>query len=273
MNIALSELVMAARTKSHPPVLAHSDNWDYTETEWARICSVIKKVRPDPLNDTERYALRITANDYLADSRNRSNKRHTLAAERRQWERASKHISKLLDVIKVAVGIHNGLRRKRDQQFFLVTQEIMAAVLGQQQPSPETIKIQEKQITVPFHVSRGSHIMTVDELRILLSQLKVQIDIFADVCRYGPGYLWSYTGRTEPRVPYMQQILWLWTYRFRGKLTLSVDPADIPVRVSGPLVDYVSAVAGPVMKERVPKPSALRDCRPSALIGQNGLIA
>jgi hypothetical protein len=33
---------------------AHVGDWDYTDAEWVAISAAIKKVRSDPLSDTER---------------------------------------------------------------------------------------------------------------------------------------------------------------------------------------------------------------------------
>lgn len=138
----------------------------------------------------------------------------------------------------------------------------MTAVLGQPQPSPKTTKIKVKGhwkvITIP-HVARDARIMAVDEVGVLLSQFRFQIWLFLRTLLLGPPECWTYSGRLEPRVVYMQQILWLWTDRFGGKLTYSVDSTRIPTRIHGRLVDYVSAVASPVMKDKAPKPSSLPD--------------
>ena len=101
--------------------------------------------------------------------------------------------------------------------------------------------------------------MTVSEINTFLSQMKITADSKVAHCRFGPGPFTTSTGRAEPRVTYVQQILWLWTHRFRGKLKFSVDLIYIPDRVYGPLVDYVAAVSGPVMKQAAPKASGLRD--------------
>jgi hypothetical protein len=237
-------------------------NWDYTDDDWVRISATIQRVRSDPLNDTERNALRIAANEYVVSSRNKSIKRQTWTAERKAWRNAYKMILESQRAIKRAAGITIARRRTADLLFFPVTEEIMAAVLGQLQPSPKTTKIKVKghwkEIAIP-HVSRDAHLMTADEVGVVLSQLKFQIWRFLTTWRVGPAEWWTYSGRLEPRVVYMQQILWLWTDRFGGRLTLSVDSTRIKTRIHGPLVDYVSAVTGPVMKDERPKPSGLRD--------------
>ena len=46
-----------------PP--ANKRDWDYTDAEWELISAAIKRVRSDPLSDTERDALRITAKSYI----------------------------------------------------------------------------------------------------------------------------------------------------------------------------------------------------------------
>jgi hypothetical protein len=235
---------------------------DYTEAEWSRIRSAIAKVRRDPLTDTECDALRITADDYLASL---SQKKNTCvpsrAAERKAWEAVSQLIVKLQRALDAATQAHCR-RNLGDARLLFVTEEILAAVLGRPQPPQKTVPIIYKGLwterTIQFHPT-GSHRMTSGEVNVLLSQIKFQIDSLITNCHSGPAYCFSYTGRLEPRVPYMQQILWLWTHRFGGNLTLSVDSTCIPARVYGSLVDYIAAVAGPILKAAAPKPSGLRD--------------
>jgi hypothetical protein len=84
----------------------------------------------------------------------------------------------LKDAIKRAASISNALQRTTDKDLFLVTEEIMAAVLGRPQPSPKTTKIKVKghwkEIPIPQPSSDG-HMMNADEVGVLLSQLKFQI--------------------------------------------------------------------------------------------------
>jgi hypothetical protein len=213
-------------------------SFDYSEDEWVRISAVVAKVRGDPLSAIERDALRITAEDYLAGIAEADNA-VPRSTERKAWEKVSLQIDGLQRAIDSASAASIANRSGsilEGGKWIVVTEDILTAVLGDSHPVRD----------VPA--------MTVCDVRVLLSQIKLQVDMNVSRLRFGPAYAWSYSGRLEPRVPYVQQILWLWTHRFGGKLTLSVD-----WRVHGLLVDYVAAVAGPVMKDAAPKPSSLRD--------------
>jgi hypothetical protein len=244
-------------------VVRDRPGFDYTADEWARICTAIARVRPDPLSDIERDALRITADDYLYGLSRKDTPVPSRAAVRKAWVAVSELIGNLRYAVEAAAQAERLLSNDEDERLIIVTEEILAAVHGRPQPPPITVPIlyegQRTEQTIQFHPISGSHTMTSSEVNILLSQIKFQIDRLITRLRLGPWYFWSYTGRLEPRIPYMQQILWLWTHRFGGKLTLSVDSTRPRARVYGPLVDYIAAVAGPIMKANAPKPSSLRD--------------
>jgi hypothetical protein len=168
-----------------PP--ANVGDWDYTNAQWMEISAAIKRVRPDPLGDTERDALRITAKDYFAGVREHSvKKRQTRAEKQKAWEQASKLISDLQDAIKRAAG--------KEEAYFSVSEEMLAAILGKPQPSAQIIKKQVKggwkELPIP-HFTNDSHTMSNDELAVLLSQLKYQIDDLAQ-SDLGPPFV----GRT-----------------------------------------------------------------------------
>lgn len=74
------------------PLVNIGGRWDYTDAEWEEICAAVKRVRPDPVSDTERKALRLTADDYIAGVRDYP-KRKTQANEQRAWKKASGLIS------------------------------------------------------------------------------------------------------------------------------------------------------------------------------------
>jgi hypothetical protein len=205
---------------------------DYTEDQWAQVCVAVARVRRDPLGDIERDALRFAADDYLFGlSQKESTRLPLLTTERKAWKAASRSIENLQRALDAGTRAQR-LGRNDEYRWCIVAKE----------SPPEII-----------------HVMTSTEVNILLARLKFQIDALSSGCRYRHWWWWSYTGRLEPRIPYMQQILWLWTHHFGGKLTLSVDSTRLRARVYGPLVDYIAAVAGPIMKGAVPKPSALRD--------------
>src|SRR5262249_32328795 len=107
-----------------PP--ANVGDWDYRDAEWERISAAIQRGRHDPLNDIERDALRIAANEYVVGSRNKSIKRHTSTAERKAWGKAYKMILESQRAIKRAAGITCALRGpERDWVFFPVSEQIM----------------------------------------------------------------------------------------------------------------------------------------------------
>jgi hypothetical protein len=238
-------------------------NFDYSTPEWAAIEHVIAKARSDALSDIERDALRITAADYLRDQREWKTGQAAPVkrrAQRKAWKNVASKVAELKRFVdEVAV-----LNSHPDMLIF-VTQEMLAAVEGRPAPKPKTerffLKGREHAVTLPLTapVDGPARWMSADQLCAFLSQIEFAADRSAAHMSSGAAYCWTISGRLEPRVTYMQQILWLWTHRFGGKLTLSVDSTHIKARVSGPLVDYVAAVAGPVMKAGCPKPSSLRD--------------
>jgi hypothetical protein len=67
------------------------------------------------------------------------------------------------------------------------------------------------------------------------------------------GYFYSFSGRTEPRVVYIQRVLTLWTL-VGGRLQLSNNSGTI----GGPLPRFLAAVARPVMGQDTPKPASYR---------------
>jgi hypothetical protein len=231
-------------------------NFDYSAKEWTDISCAVAKVRREPLSDIERDALRVTADDYLRDQREKRAgtsavvKRRALA---RAWEKVGSKVAELKRAVE-EIGVEG-----HPLGLFLVTDEMLCALQGLPAPAPNIVSAMGREITVPFTVTSKPRWMTAIEICAFLSQLKITADRTAAQFRWGPAYCWTYTGRLEPRVPYMQQILWLWTHRFAGELTLSIDSTHIPARVYGALVDYVAAVAGPAMKDASPKPSALRN--------------
>jgi len=234
-------------------------NFDYTPAEWGRISTAVARVRREPLSDIERDALRVTADDYLSEQRVWRSDQSAVAmrgARRKAWEKIGRKIAELSRAVDELVALP-GSQVDVDLLFF-VTDEMRAALNGDPAPKPNVVTTRGRTITIPF--TNLTRWMSADETRALLSQLRVSADRHAAELRRGPSYFWTYTGRMEPRVPYMQQILWLWTHHFSGALTLSIDSTRIPARVYGPLVDYVAAVAGPTMKGTAPKASALRDC-------------
>jgi hypothetical protein len=89
-----------------------------------------------------------------------------------------------------------------------------------------------------------------DVLRIL-SDLKVGADAWSRPFWWHTFITWSFSGRLEPRVVYLQRILMLWTM-FGGKLQISRHP--VSGKISGPLVRYLTAVTVPVMGRDAPKP-------------------
>src|SRR5260370_27801409 len=205
---------------------------DYTEDQWARICAAVARVRRDPLSDIERDALRFTADDYLYGL---SQKEYTrlplLKVQRKAWKAASDSIENLQRALDAGTRAQRSLRND----------EYKWCIVAKESP-PEII-----------------HVLTSTEVNVLLSRLKFQIDALSSGLHLRHLWWWSYTGRLEPRIPYMQQILWLWTHHFGGKLTRSVDSTRTRARVYSPLVHSIAAVAGPVMKGAAPKPSSLRD--------------
>jgi hypothetical protein len=254
----------------------------YSDAEWAKIDSAVAWVRQEPLSKIERDALLIAADDYLVGKHSRVPSR---AQERKAWTKVSKKIAQLQQAINSAAAIERArlntgraniheplientqitfvapmMNRVRlnlntgrepltenTQSMFVVTTQMIAAVVGKE-------KFDQILHSKPF-----LHLMTVSEANILLSELEGQAVSAVLWSRCRPHFCWSHTGRLEPAVPYMQQILWLWTHRFGGKPTLSVDPSHSPARVHGPLVEYLAAVAGPIMKGAAPRQSSLRD--------------
>jgi hypothetical protein len=224
-------------------------NFDYSAKEWTDISCAIAKVRHEPLSDIERDALRITADDYL---------RGTLPAVKRRalataWGKVGSKVAELKRAFE-ELGIDGD-----SLGLFLATNEKLCALQDLPRRKPNIISAIGRKITVPCTVTSKRRLMTITEICAFLSKLEIGADQTAAEFRCRPPYCWTYTGRLEPRVPYVQQILWLWTHRFGGELTLSIDSTHIPARVYGSLVDYVAAVAGPVMKDAAPKPSALRN--------------
>jgi hypothetical protein len=260
------------------------DDFDYTAQEWTRIHSAVARVRSERLSEVERDALLITAFDYLCGLQRKTSPIVVRRKERREWEKASELLGRLQHTL-ARISLMRKSEGYSGTGEFAVSEQMKVALLGGEMPVSEPIELnrparsmvpsvktkrilQESSTAIgsatvsrmrrtPFNF--GGRFMTLDDLNVLVEQIRARFDLRTIELTFRPNYRWTYTGRMEPRVPYMQQILWLWTHRFGGKLTVSVDSTRIRPRVHGPLVDYVAAVAGPVMKERAPRASGLQD--------------
>ena len=153
-------------------------NFDYSKTEWTRICSVVVKVRSEPLTDIERDALRIAADDYLYGLRRRRAGMPSRGTERKAWEKICKLIGNLQQAIETAADAHQKLQGSAAElPAFIVTEQMMAVVLGKAMPGPTmmTLDGRKRMVTLPFTLNFGApiHVMTVSEINTFLSQMKI----------------------------------------------------------------------------------------------------
>jgi hypothetical protein len=208
--------------------------FNYSPAEWEAIAAAVQRVRANGLSGIETHALRLQAQEYLVEQKRRNEGQDVKPSElRSSW----KKVSRLSDDLKTAVSDAASTEMRAGlQQTRMVVVDFKQALF--------------------LDAVQSILFLSIDEICAFLSDLERTAKSNEWRFGTGPHRAWSVSGRRDPGVIFQQQILWLWTHRFGGKLAFSKGDSKRP---HGPLVDYLRAVTGPVMKERAPKPSGLRD--------------
>jgi hypothetical protein len=217
--------------------------FDYSPAEWA----AIDKAAGRPLSIVERVALTFAADRYIFQSINRSRMRRVVPSRRTGlWKKVASSVEKALENIKDLVAVEWEVWDLRYGPLddpngaaapcWPVPDDIVRMLGG----SPETL---------------GSNEISSNLLIYFFERIAQRA---RSRTHQEPIYPWvSITPRRDPSIIYLQEVTWIWTDELGGKLSISCDSTQLASRYFGPFVDYISAVASPVMKDKTPRSSSL----------------
>jgi hypothetical protein len=216
--------------------------FEYSNAEWAEIDAALVASRALPLSARARQSLLDAAFDYHCDVRDRLN------GDRTKWSPKA--------------------RAEKWDKVERVCRELCTSLEGVGRPEgvllPVTaLALTEESLLAHAGSRDGRESVRLDDLIRLVTALKESAASTAAECRIisrlGPFCFYSYTGRVDPSVVYLQRILWFWTDIMGGNLSFSRKGSS---ESYSPCVRFLFASARPVMKRKTPSlesvPSVLK---------------
>jgi hypothetical protein len=267
----------------YPMLDAEFTPFDYTAPEWLEIETCINNVRGTPpiSSEDDRKRLLVLADEYRGNCILRNLIPQSTTKQKRElFRKAAKLCDQLRSTLKMAAinRFLEAYRRSpalaeikdrcdqiqttgnfkgyyvpgsswRSLPIMIPSDELTAAVVAN--------LLRPSAVPEPFTIDNAARIMRAGQVFDLLNELQAALESTAE-------YAWavhltdSFSGRLDPSVVYLQQVLFLWTETFGGKLGISRSPDDSK-KIGGPLVRYLLAVVRPVMGANTPSLQSLPD--------------
>jgi hypothetical protein len=261
---------------------AEFESFDYTAAEWSEIETCIKEVRGAPISRDEKICLLNLANEYrgICKLRGLIPQYSTTKQKRGLFTKAAKLRGELRSTLKTAAltrfleasrrtptlaevknccdeiyttGTYKGCYGPgaswRSLPILVTSDQLTAALVAD--------LLRPGAVPEALTINNAARILRAGQIADLLDELQAALEMIAKYA-WGIKLTYSFSGRLDPEVVYLQGVLVLWTETFGGRLAISRSPEN-PRKISGPLVRYVLAVVRPVMGPDTPSLQSLPD--------------
>ena len=202
------------------------EKFDYDGEQWANIEKCVRDIRSNGLSDEERTHLRDAAIEYLQDKKGRESGGYVSP---RQQVKSWKNVALMCNDVRAE--LENALMLRHGASWRNALDHPV-----------DPLEIDKTKLTFRKAIQ-------------FLAELQRAAEEYSKPFWWGVSIMKSLTGRLDPTVVYLQNILLQWK-EFGGELRFSQNP--VSRKISGPLARFINDVTVPVMGQDAPSPKSYR---------------